>query len=178
MLKRFLVPTDLSPNALAGLEYAANLASRFDSEVVALFVLEPVTYAAMSTVYGAGAQWATLFKEEEIYARRELARLEKTWKRRIPKLRTLMQTGTAAATIVGTAAKLKADLIVMGTHGRSGLSRVLVGSVAERVVRTAPCPVLTVRPAKLTMPRVAMRRNAPPRSKRTRATQMKARATA
>jgi nucleotide-binding universal stress UspA family protein len=55
-----------------------------------------------------------------------------------------MQTGTPAVVIASAAKKLKADLIVMSTHGRTGLSHLLLGSVAEKVVRTAPCPVLTV----------------------------------
>ena len=57
----------------------------------------------------------------------------------------LLLEGTAADAIVRTARSKRADLIVMGTHGRSGLARLFMGSVAERVIGTAPCPVLTVR---------------------------------
>jgi len=61
-------------------------------------------------------------------------------------VRTLQKTGSAAQSIVDTAKTLKADLIIMGTHGRTGFAHMLMGSVAEKVVRTAGCPVLTVRP--------------------------------
>lgn len=60
-------------------------------------------------------------------------------------VRTVIRKGPAQAEIVALAAEERADLVVMGTHGRGGVSRVLLGSVADRVLRTAPCPVLTVR---------------------------------
>ena len=61
-------------------------------------------------------------------------------------IETMLKTGDARQTIVAVASFIHADLIVMGTHGRTGLSRVLIGSVAENVVRTATVPVLTVKP--------------------------------
>ena len=64
--------------------------------------------------------------------------------KRNAQIKSVVVTAAAAPGIVDTARKLSADLIVIGTHGRTGLSRLMIGSVAERVVRTAPCPVLTV----------------------------------
>ena len=60
-------------------------------------------------------------------------------------VRTVVQAGIPSDVIIGMAKELNADLVVMGTHGRHGLQHVILGSIAERVVRTAPCPVLTVR---------------------------------
>jgi nucleotide-binding universal stress UspA family protein len=62
------------------------------------------------------------------------------------KLRALLQTGAAHLAIAAAAKQVKADLIIMATHGRTGVTHLLMGSVAERVVRSAPCPVLIVRP--------------------------------
>ena len=76
-------------------------------------------------------------------------RLEHTYARRRVKLRTLLQTGVRAyEAIVDSARKLKVDLVVMATHGRTGLTHLLMGSVTEHVVRRAACPVLTLRSAK------------------------------
>jgi nucleotide-binding universal stress UspA family protein len=148
-IKRILVPVDLSSNSLAALDYVADFAKPYRAEVVALFILEPDAYAAMGTLYGAAAEEsAKLVRDQEAFAREELVKLAKAAKRRMPKFRTLVRAGSPATTIVSQAQKLGADLIAMATHGRSGLTRMLLGSVAEKVVRTAPCPVLTVRPAK------------------------------
>jgi nucleotide-binding universal stress UspA family protein len=78
-------------------------------------------------------------------AKEELARIESKLKKRGVAVRTVLASGTAHITIVGAVAKLGADMIVMATHGRGGLQHLFIGSVAEKVVRAAPCPVLTVR---------------------------------
>jgi nucleotide-binding universal stress UspA family protein len=66
--------------------------------------------------------------------------------------RGVLRTGAAAAEIAKTATEEDAGLIVVGTHGRTGLNRLVIGSVAERVVRIAPCPVLTIKPRPTTQP--------------------------
>jgi universal stress protein A len=157
-LKRILVPVDLSRNSLAAIDYAAGLSKTTGGEVIALFVVEPIVYASMDGVYGPGAEWATMIREQEACGRAELAKLEKSAKRRMPRFRALMRSGSPALTIAAEAKKLRADLIVMSTHGRTGLSRALLGSVADKVVRNAPCPVLTIRPG-AAVKRLAVRRN-------------------
>ena len=144
-LNRIVVPVDFSRTSLQALEYAADLAKPFAPEVVAVFVSEPIVYASPSDLYGASTNLAMLQKEQELYGRKQLTRLQQRFGARIPKLRTALLTGTADVAITEAAKKLKGDLIVMSTHGRTGLSHLLLGSVAEKVVRTAPCPVLTVR---------------------------------
>lgn len=146
-LNRILVPTDLSELSLRGLDYAIGFAKPFDAEIVVLFVVEPIVYATPSDLYGASADLGMVVREQERSGREQLKRLEQRYRRRVPKLRTVLQTGMPHAAITGAAKNLKADLIIMSTHGRTGLSHLFLGSVAEKVVRTAECPVLTVRAA-------------------------------
>lgn len=144
-IKRILVPTDFSNGSLQALEYAIDLAQSCKAELIVLFVVEPVYYATPADLYGASANLTMLLEEQQRIGREQLARLGKRLSQRRVRFRTLLETGTPHQRITGTAAKLKADLIVMATHGRTGLSHVLLGSVAEKVVRTAACPVLTLR---------------------------------
>lgn len=145
IIKRILVPVDFSPRSLQALDYAIDFAKPFAAELIVLFVVEPVVYATPADLYGASADLGMVLKEQERGARDQLARLQARVQRRCSKLRTVMQTGTPSQAISYTAKQQKADLIVMATHGRTGLSHLLLGSVAERVVRTSACPVLTVR---------------------------------
>ena len=86
-----------------------------------------------------------MIEEQRASATQQLARLQARYAKRQIKLRTLLQTGTPYQAIVDTAKAVKAGLIVMSTHGRTGMKHLLLGSTAERVVRTAACPVLTMR---------------------------------
>jgi len=144
-IKRILVPTDFSEGSLQAIEYAIDLAQPTVAELIVLFVVEPVYYATPADLYGASANLAMLLEEQQRIGRAQLARLGKRLAQRRARFRTMIETGTPYQLITDTAAKLKADLIVMATHGRTGLSHVLLGSVTEKVVRTAACPVLTLR---------------------------------
>jgi nucleotide-binding universal stress UspA family protein len=143
-IKRIVVPLDLSFSSLKALEFAADLAKPFAAELIALFVIE----SALTVVpnYGGvpGAALQQMANEQRRASERHLARIERRYARRGVRLRSIIQTGIPAQTIVELATRSKADLIVMATHGRTGVSRLLMGSVAERVVRTATCPVLTL----------------------------------
>jgi nucleotide-binding universal stress UspA family protein len=90
------------------------------------------------------ADLSAVLQEQERGARAQLERLGGQWRKRLPKLRTIRLIGSPAMSVVAAARKLKADIIVIATHGRTGLSHLFLGSVAERIVRTARCPVLTV----------------------------------
>jgi nucleotide-binding universal stress UspA family protein len=145
-IKRILVPTDFSTHADAALRYAIALATPLGATVGLLHVIEDPLAAGMwaSELYSAeiaGLQ-INLAKDAEERLSRTVAEIASS----VVTDREV-RTGRAAATITEAAAESKADLIVMGTAGRTGLAHVLMGSVAERVVRTAPCPVLTVRAA-------------------------------
>jgi nucleotide-binding universal stress UspA family protein len=139
--RRILAPTDFSPLSERGVAEAASLARSLGAELVLLHVVEPAVIGA--DLYGAAAM-ATVLEEVQQSSRQALARAVDKIKKRGQRCRGVIANGGAATTIVETAARLRIDLIVLATHGRSGFSHLLLGSVAERVVRSATCPVLTV----------------------------------
>ena len=145
MIKRILVPVDFSQPSLQALDYAIEFGQPFKPEFVVLHVLEPVYYPGAGDMYGPGYDMGLVYQELERAAHEQLSRLAATLQKKRLTVRTLLRVGTAYHTIVETAKKLKADLIIMSTHGRTGLSHVVMGSVAEKVVRSAACAVLTVR---------------------------------
>jgi nucleotide-binding universal stress UspA family protein len=132
-----LVPTDFGEPAGRALDVAIELAAKFDAKLTLLHVYQvptqPYDYVVVLPL-----------EEHARSAQRELdAELAKL-KPRYPNCDGLVESGRAAERIVEVAATRGAGIIVMGTHGRRGLPRFLLGSVAERVVRTSPVPVLTV----------------------------------
>jgi nucleotide-binding universal stress UspA family protein len=144
-IKRILVPVDFSAHSLQALDYAVDLSKPFKAQLMVLHVVEPIYYEVPDFAGAAGAAMAGVFDDLHRTAHEQLVRLTQLYAKRRVTLRALLQTGTAHESIADTAKQLKADLIVMATHGRTGLTRLLIGSVAERVVRTATCPVLTLR---------------------------------
>jgi|RhiMethySRZTD1v2_1073278.scaffolds.fasta_scaffold22451_2 nucleotide-binding universal stress UspA family protein len=144
-VNQILVPTDFSPTSDLALDYAREIAQRFGASLHLLHVLED------PFVHGPFA--SDIFIDETADVRRAIleeakARLARRVRRRegeVAAASAEIVSGHSAATIVTHARELGADLIVMGTHGRTGLAHLLIGSVAERVFRTSPCPVMTVR---------------------------------
>jgi len=145
-LKRILVPIDFSPTSLKALEHAADLAAPSKAELLLLSVVEPL-YPLMPDYDGVqSAALGRILDDHREAARKGLERLERRCAKRRLRVRSLVGTGRPFEVIGQAAKRQRADLIVIATHGRTGFSHLLTGSVAERVVRTAPCPVLTVRP--------------------------------
>jgi len=140
-LKRILVPTDFSDCSKQAITYACELAKRFSGELQLLHVAVP---HAMPMPY-VGAVSEQAFHPEET-AKKALEELEDSEFDQVSRVERAVRTGTPFVEIVRHAKENDIDLIVLGTHGRSGLVHALIGSVAERVVRKSPCPVLTVRP--------------------------------
>lgn len=147
-IKRILVPVDFSATSMQALDYAIEFAKPFAAELVVLSAIEPFYSAMPADLYGPAANSAMLLDSQRQAAREEMSRLEATLGRRRVNFRTIVQIGVPYQVIVDEAKRRKADLIVMSTHGRTGFSHALLGSVAEKVVRTAECPVLTIRGAK------------------------------
>jgi nucleotide-binding universal stress UspA family protein len=144
-INRILVPFDFSPDSHNALRYAADLATVFGAEIVTLHVVEPVY---VTEPYLGVAPEVGMFLDEQIRnAKAVLAGLGTDLKKKGQRIRTVVAAGPPALLIVDTAKDIGTDLIVMGTHGRTGVAHMLIGSVAEKVVRTASCPVLTVRGA-------------------------------
>jgi nucleotide-binding universal stress UspA family protein len=144
-IKRILAPTDLSPASLEAIEHAVDLARIFDAELILLFVQEAPYFGSEPDPYVVSANFRLLFAEHQRVVREQMAALHTKLGKRGARCRAVLGEGNAAAQILATARKEKADLIVMATHGRTGAKRVLLGSVAEKVVRGAQCPVLTLR---------------------------------
>lgn len=139
--KRICVAVDFSDSSRRALDQAAELARAAGAE---LHVLHVHARPAASAVDLLGAGFEPFEDEEWIRAR--LADWQRLAAERLDRpVRAVMELGAAAPRIAEYAGRAGIDLLVLATHGRSGLPRVLMGSVAERVVRLAPCPVLVVR---------------------------------
>jgi nucleotide-binding universal stress UspA family protein len=139
-IRRILVPHDFSDTAESALSYAVSLAKKFEARVTVLHAYEVPTLGSSEALV-ASLEFASEIERAAGKALDEIA--ERTRKAGV-NVETMIRRGTPWLEINATAEQMKVDLIVMGTHGRKGVSRVLLGSVAEKVVRTAPCPVLTV----------------------------------
>lgn len=145
-LSRILVPTDFSENAQSALQYAAAFAEKFSSEIHLLHVYQDVTASLVPEPGFAFGAPDNFLKELRDDATSRLATLAKSDVLKGRKVVTLVRQGAPFVEIVRYAREELIDLIVVSTHGRTGLSHVFLGSVAEQVVRKAGCPVLTVRP--------------------------------
>jgi nucleotide-binding universal stress UspA family protein len=146
-LDRILVPVDFSPPSDRAIRYATTLANKFGARVSLLHVVDDpfVTGAWQAEAFIASVP--ELLNELMMGARTHLGELKTELATQGFIVDTAVITGPPARAIVEHASAGHFDLIVMGTHGRAGLSHALLGSVAERVVQKAPCPVLTVREA-------------------------------
>jgi universal stress protein A len=140
-ITRILVPTDFSEGSEHALAYALTLADQVGATVRLVHVFDdPATVIVGSHVYV--PMLPEMRAEVLTTIGRELTARAATAHRDVP---TEVLTGAPATTIIDTARQHQCDLIVMGTHGRHGVAHLLLGSVAERVIRTAACPVLVVR---------------------------------
>ncbi|HYQ45764.1 MAG TPA: universal stress protein [Polyangiaceae bacterium] len=139
--QRILVASDFSESSEQALNLALSIAEKFGSELTLVHSWEAPDYS-----YAAG-----LYLPLDVIApieRAAVARLEEAMtqlKQRFPAAKSMLRSGIAWEQVIDAATAMKADLIVMGTHGRRGLQRALLGSVAEKVVRMSRVPVLTVR---------------------------------
>lgn len=141
-IRTILVPLDFSPASLGALGAAVAFARRFKAKLTLLHVVAPVATPDFA------ASFPTVMENDEVMAaaKRELVGVVKSAK--LPRgmvEKVLVRFGSAYHEIADAANTLKADLIIISTHGRTGLKHVLLGSTAERVVRHARCPVLVVR---------------------------------
>jgi universal stress protein A len=142
-LTRILVPTDFSDASAAALKYALPLADVFHAEVHVLHVLD---VAASQYLAAEMAMVPTPAIEAEAHARADAELAALLTRDEVARYRARLVTvrGAPFAAIISYAREAAIDLIVMGTHGRGAMAHLLIGSVAENVVRKAPCPVLTI----------------------------------
>lgn len=141
--RKILVPVDFSTHSARAVEVAADLARRFEGSLDLVHVFDPMAYPLPD-----GYVMFTRPQLDEMFARfdAELAKYEKAaLAAGAPRVQTHVRQGPCAGEICNFAQEGGFELIVMGTHGRRGLNRMLLGSVTERVLRSAHCPVLTMR---------------------------------
>jgi len=142
-IKKILVPIDFSDYSKSALKYAVNFCKNCQAEMILIYVVEPVIYPpdfsmGQIAIPSVNSEWDERARQE----------LDKLAKEEIPSgmtVKTIIKTGKPFIEIIETAGELNVDLIIIATHGRSGMEHILFGSTAEKVVRKAPCPVLTLR---------------------------------
>jgi nucleotide-binding universal stress UspA family protein len=141
-IQRILVPVDFSEQSKQALDYALFIAQRFDAKLDVLHVWKIAEYA--------GDAMVVLTRSEpeltlSTYLRGYADKMLTDFLHGLPHSKRMLEEGDPASVIARVAREGEYDLVVMGTHGRTGLSHLMMGSVAEKVVRLAPCPVITYR---------------------------------
>jgi nucleotide-binding universal stress UspA family protein len=142
-IQKILVQIDFSDYSKSALKYAVNFCKNCKADMFLIYVVEPVIYPpdfsmGQIAIPSVNSEWDERARQE----------LDKLAKEEIPStvpVKTIIKTGKPFVEIVETAGELDVDLIIIATHGRSGVEHILFGSTAEKVVRKAPCPVLTLR---------------------------------
>lgn len=145
-LHRILMATDFSDFSNEALDYAVYLSRGFGADLYLIHVFEPPFFShtgVSPSVRPEVHEWIREVREAE---QEQLNKLADQVRHLGTKVHAILKEGTPFLEILKTAGEIPADLIVLGTHGRTGLAHVLMGSVAERVVRKALCPVFTVKP--------------------------------
>ena len=145
-LRKVLLPTDFSGCANYALSYAALIARAAGASIICLHVVEPIVPAMGYTGLAEPMPIADISEQLEDSAERELPQLAECEEFDGLEVEEVIVHGDAAAEIVRVASEREVDLIVVSSHGRTGLGRILFGSTAEAVVRHASCPVLVVKP--------------------------------
>ena len=146
MSRRILHPTDFSKASAAAFARALAEVRQSRGELLLVHVLAPVIpMAGAGEGYISPSVYEQMSKSARAWAQKQMDRLLAQAKPARVRARGMLLEGVAHEQIVRAAKRQRADVIVMGTHGRTGVARFFLGSVAARVAATAPCPVLTVR---------------------------------
>lgn len=145
-IRSILVPTDFSECGNYALSWAASIARTFKASIICVHVIEPIVPTVGYSGMSEPLPIADISEQLEDSAERELPKLAECEECEGLDVEELIVHGEAASEIVQVAKDRNVDLIVVSSHGRTGLGRILFGSTAEAVVRHAPCPVLVVKP--------------------------------
>jgi nucleotide-binding universal stress UspA family protein len=145
LFSRILYATDYSKASSRALDEAVALAKQNRAELLVLHVIDPVTPYVTGEDIGGAELYMKLEETTKQEAETSMKKLMEKLRKLKVNAKSLLIRGSAHEQIVRTAKNRRANLIVIGTHGRTGLSKLLMGSVANKVVSTAHCPVLTVR---------------------------------
>jgi nucleotide-binding universal stress UspA family protein len=164
-IRRILHATDFSPASRPAFMRAVELARTNRAELIAVHVMSPpILYAPDG--YAAPQVYERLLADLQADAQKQLGRLVASARSRGVRARGLLLEGVPHDRITRAARSTRANLVVIGTHGRTGLARLFLGSVASRVIATAPCPVLSVRAGTRAAPAASRPRRARPARRR------------
>lgn len=144
-IRRILHPTDFSPASQAALARALELCRASRAQLLIVHVFSPVIPVAGEAYYALPQAYERMLADIRADGQRGLDRVVARAKKAGVRVKGLLFEGIPHDRIVRAAKSTRADLVVMGTHGRTGLARFFIGSVAARVIALAPCPVMTVR---------------------------------
>lgn len=142
-IKTILFPTDFSQGARAAMDYALSLAKDYNARLILLYVMQDISIAEW--YIPSAVSVADMIEDMEKSAWKEMEKWKAEAQARLKDVEKMVVRGVPFVEIIKTAKEKGVDLIVIGTHGRTGIDHMLFGSTAEKVVRKAPCPVLTVR---------------------------------
>ena len=142
-IKTILFPTDFSQGARAAMDHAISLAKDYHAKLILLYVIQDISIAEWYIPSSLSA--ADLVEDMQKSASNEMEKWGAEVSQSVKDVEKLVVRGVPFVEIIRTAKEKSADLIVIGTHGRTGIDHMLFGSTAEKVVRKAACPVLTVR---------------------------------
>jgi nucleotide-binding universal stress UspA family protein len=142
-IRRILFASDFSSASRPAFAKALEMARAVRAELILIHAFAMML--PVDGMYMTAATWAAVERDARMAAQKELDRLQRAARKAGVRATTVVVEGFAADQIVRAAKARRADFIVMGTHGRTGLSKMVMGSVATRVIASAPCPVMTVR---------------------------------
>jgi nucleotide-binding universal stress UspA family protein len=144
-IKTIVFPTDFSNGARAAMDHAVSLARDYKARLVLLYVVQDISIAEW--YIPSSLSVTDLLEDMQKSASQEMDKWAAEVSANVKDLEKMVVRGVPFVEIIRTAREKQVDLIVIGTHGRTGIDHLLFGSTAEKVVRKAPCPVLTVRSA-------------------------------
>ncbi len=142
-IKKILVPIDFSDYSKKALQYSVRFAKNFNAGISLIYVIEPAVYPADFSMGQIAVPAADMDLHER--AKEELQKLAESDISNDVEVEIILKTGKPFVEIIEAATDIDADLIIIATHGHTGVEHLLFGSTAEKVVRKAPCPVLTLR---------------------------------
>ena len=142
-IKSILFPTDFSEGSAQALQYAVDMSKRYGAKLHVVHIIYDITKA--TGWYVPHVSTDKMYQEIQEGAKKELDRFAVKELAEVKDVERTVITGVPHEEVINFAKKHKIDLIIMGTHGRKGIDRILFGSTAAQIVRFAPCPVLTVR---------------------------------
>jgi nucleotide-binding universal stress UspA family protein len=139
--KKILLPTDGSENAQRAVKRGIELAKAVGASVTAVYVIDTSSFVSLPETF----VWENVRDLMEEEGKKSLDHAKKVAQKHSVKAKTLIKEGSPSKEIINTAEEEKSDLIILGTAGRTGLDKFFLGSISEKVLRSAPCAVMVIK---------------------------------